>query len=134
MFNPTEVEFILYGSGNNLVSVSEWKENTMLATSSGDPDGDAAVLAIFWDILQRDLTNEELLGLLKFSTSLHRLPLLGFKQLDPKFTIQIDPIENHLPTAATCFNILRIPKTLNRNELKKSLLTVINESSGFQFN
>jgi len=58
------------------------------------------------------MTQAELSLLLKFVTSCSRSPPLGFKDMHPPFTLRRVPIrrdKDRLPTASTCFNILKLP-------------------------
>ncbi len=49
--------------------------------------------------------------LLKFVTACERPPSMGFASLHPPFTIQRVECsdDSRLPTASTCFNILKLP-------------------------
>ena len=71
----------------------------------------SSVIKWFWKIVEK-MTDTEHSKLLMFFTSCPRSPLLGFSSMEPKFTIsKLDcqlPNEK-LPTASTCFNILRLP-------------------------
>merc|ERR1712032_1418634 len=123
LFNPTEVEFLLYGNDIDKIDVSEWQEHTAY---QGFSENDVTI-QLFWRVLLTRFTQEDIGKMLQFTTSLYRPPLLGFKQLKPPFTIQntmapstsnnnnnqqlaeLTMEERRLPTAATCFNLLRLP-------------------------
>ena len=51
-----------------------------------------------------------------FSTGCSRLPVGGFAALHPPFTVQLSAFPydaaKTLPTAATCFNMLKLPRYL----------------------
>jgi ubiquitin-protein ligase E3 C len=87
----------------------------------------------FWQIVEHELTVEEQGLLLKFVTSCSRPPSLGFKVLTPPFTIQrVDcQDDQRLPTASTCFNILKLPTYSSPKILKEKLLFVIHSKAGF---
>ncbi|QQP39980.1 Ubiquitinprotein ligaselike, partial [Caligus rogercresseyi] len=90
-------------------------------------------------ILERDFEEGERSGFLKFVTSCSKPPLLGFENLEPAFSIRCvevtededdgdtvgsvlrgflalkkrDPV-HRLPTASTCFNLLKLPNYQKR--------------------
>lgn len=73
--------------------------------------------------------------MLKFVTSCPREPLMGFKNLHPAFTISemdTDNPDEKLPTASTCFNILRLPPYSNAKIMKEKLLYAIHSNAGFE--
>jgi ubiquitin-protein ligase E3 C len=76
---------------------------------------------------------EEQSLLLKFVTACPRPPSLGFGSLTPRFTIQkIDnPDDNRLPSASTCFNVLKLPSYSSEKKLKEKLLYALHSKSGF---
>jgi len=85
---------------------------------------------IFWHVFKQ-FSNEERMMLIKFVTSCHRPPLLGFKYLNPKFTIQrIEGIEK-LPSSSTCFNILKLPDYQNEKVMREKLMKSITLGKGF---
>lgn len=66
------------------------------------------------------MTDEEHSKLLMFVTSCGRSPLLGFAHMEPKFCISRLDCNNpneKLPTASTCFNVLRLPAYSNEKIL-----------------
>jgi hypothetical protein len=82
------------------------------------------------------MTNSEQANFLKFVTSCPRQPLLGFKQLNPRFGIQ--RVQSYhtgsaanLPTAATCMNLLKLPQYDSVDILQEKLLYAIQSNSGF---
>ncbi|KAF7300491.1 HECT-domain-containing protein [Mycena chlorophos] len=89
-------------------------------------------IVIFWNVV-KTFNPKELRALLHFVTSCSRPPLLGFKNLHPHFTIQdmgLDT-EDHLPAAATCSNLLLLPRYTDEAVLKEKLLCAIMSESGF---
>jgi len=87
------------------------------------------------------MSGEEQAELLKFVTSCSRQPLLGFSQLNPAFCIQQVPTHQpgdpesaapRLPSAATCMNLLKLPKYETTEQLKEKLLYAIKFHSGFE--
>ena len=56
--------------------------------------------------------------------------------MNPKLCIAMDHADsgdpkNRFPTAATCMNMLRLPKYRNKQDLKRTLDYVINANQGF---
>jgi ubiquitin-protein ligase E3 C len=101
---------------------------------------------------------EDQANLLKFVTSCARQPLLGFRQLNPRFCIQkiptheqdsIDELNRRsasamglsytqyvnpakLPSAGTCMNLLKLPEYSSIEMLREKLLYAIRSQSGFE--
>lgn len=101
---------------------------------------------------------EDQANLLRFVTSCARQPLLGFRQLNPRFCIQKIPTheagsidENNrreasaagrpyteyvhaakLPSAGTCMNLLKLPEYSSIEMLREKLLYAIRSQSGFE--
>lgn len=70
--------------------------------------------------------------LLRFITSCSRPPLLGFAALFPVICIhQRDGGDEYLPTAATCMNLLKLPRYSNKYVMRERLLYAIESESGF---
>lgn len=84
----------------------------------------------FWEILQ-DFDNEMKSKFLFFVTCSSRLPLMGFKDLNPKFCIHKDPNIQKLPTVSTCFHMMRLPSYPSKEILKNKLLDAMLMSKGF---
>jgi ubiquitin-protein ligase E3 C len=60
---------------------------------------------------------------------------MGFKTLEPAFTISkmdTDHPDSKLPTASTCFNILRLPPYSSAKVMKERLLYAIHSNAGFE--
>lgn len=93
----------------------------------------------FWDIIENDLTPEQQRKFLRFMTSCSRQPLLGFGSLEPSPSIQQirltdDELSKNskLPTASTCFNLLKLPNYKSKTLLKEKLLAAIESGAGFE--
>ena len=89
----------------------------------------------FWRVME-SFSHEEKKMLLKFVTSCHRSPLLGFKNLHPPFTLSkqsIDRDDEKLPSSQTCMNILRVPTYSSWKVMREKLLIAINSGAGFEF-
>ncbi|XP_047141200.1 ubiquitin-protein ligase E3B isoform X1 [Hydra vulgaris] len=112
-----------------------------------------------WDILSNDFTLQEKKLFLKFVTSCSNPPLLGFKHLEPPFSIRFvdssDEDDNgdtptsivrglfslrkrgttssaRLPTSSTCFNLLKLPCYKKKSILKEKLKYAIKSGAGFE--
>ena len=127
IFNEEEMQIVISGAKKPF-DVEDLKSHT---TYKGYISLDSTVRD-FWKIFV-EFTDQEKILLLKFVTSCSRPPLLGFSHLHPPFTIQY--VENQdgekLPTASTCFNILKLPKYSNKKKMKDKLLLAIKSGSGF---
>jgi len=127
IFNEEEMQIVISGA-KKAFDVDDLKSHTAY---KGYTSFDSNVRD-FWKVFS-EFTEQEKILLLKFVTSCSRPPLLGFSHLHPQFTIQY--VENQdgekLPTASTCFNILKLPKYSNKKKLKDKLLLAIKSGSGF---
>ncbi len=65
--------------------------------------------------------------------SCERSPSLGFAGLHPPFTVQrVDcSDDSRLPTASTCFNVLKLPTYSSQKVLRGKLLLSIRSKAGF---
>ena len=68
---------------------------------------------------------------LRFVTSCSRPPLLGFKSLQPCLAVQQVNDSGRLPTAATCMNLLKLPRYDSREVMEARLRYAIGEGGGF---
>ena len=90
----------------------------------------------------------------KFVTSVSKPPLLGFEFLKPPMTVRFVPVDAdekeeegfsfkhlfmgptqktaRLPTAATCFNTLKLPAYAKKSTLREKLLYSITAGAGFE--
>jgi len=81
------------------------------------------------------MTDEDHAKLLMFVTSCPRSPLLGFASMEPRFTISkldTEKPNEKLPTASTCFNILRLPNYSSEIVLKEKIYYALNSNAGFE--
>jgi len=111
------------------INFDDLRANTVYQPEFSD---DHPVIQMFWKVVN-SLSEEEKGNFLQFVTSCSRPPLLGFKELVPKFSIQPSGTEtDRLPTASTCFNLLKIPLYQNEKQLRDKLKFSINSKSGFE--
>mmetsp|Transcript_30062 Transcript_30062/g.45568 ORF Transcript_30062/g.45568 Transcript_30062/m.45568 type:complete len:111 (-) Transcript_30062:95-427(-) len=88
----------------------------------------------FWKVFS-SLSSEQQGLLLRFVTSCERPPPLGFASMNPPFTIQRIGIlrdGDRLPTAATCFNTLKLPTYSSEKIMKERLVYAIESGTGFE--
>ena len=128
IFNPPELQVVISGSQNG-IDIGDWQQNTQY--TNGYHSFDPSVIR-FWKIL-KEMSFEQQSLLLRFVTACPRSPSLGFSALSPKFTIQRveNPDDSRLPSASTCFNILKLPVYSTEKIMKEKLLYAINSKSGF---
>jgi ubiquitin-protein ligase E3 C len=95
----------------------------------------SSVVKWFWNLLDKGMNEDDQSKLLKFVTSCPRQPLMGFSSMQPPFTISkldTDKANEKLPTAATCFNVLRIPNYSSEKIFREKLMYAIHANAGFE--
>ncbi|GMG37845.1 unnamed protein product [Ambrosiozyma monospora] len=126
LFNPYEIQTLISG-GEKEIDIDDLKNNCELGGYSFENQ----TIKDLFDIL-REFDNVEKSKFLKFTTSSSKQPLLGFKELTPKFGIRWSGSDkSRLPTASTCVNLLKLPNYQNKQLLKEKLLYSINAEAGF---
>ncbi|CAH8515939.1 unnamed protein product [Schistosoma turkestanicum] len=155
MFSPPELQTLISGDSSSM-DIDDLKQHTRY---SGGFHSNHRVIRWLWDILRRDFDDRERSLFLKFVTSCSRPPLLGFANLEPPFCIRCVHYTNEdqdvgdtlgsvlkgflgvvgrreevsrLPTASTCFNLLKLPNYSSRSALKEKLRYAINSHAGFE--
>jgi ubiquitin-protein ligase E3 C len=83
MFNQKELQTLVGGAEGKSIDVDELERYTVLG---GFRDGDKTV-NLFWEVM-KEFKEADKRKVLKFVTSVERPPLLGFKELSPKFSIR----------------------------------------------
>ncbi len=129
-----------------LSSFSEPELQTLLSGAAGDIDIDdlaahtryaggyfssSSTIKALWKVL-RELPEEDKAAFLRFVTACERPPPLGFKDLDPPFTIQRVGDTSRLPSASTCFNILKLGDFGSASVVREKLLYAIRSGAGFE--
>lgn len=139
LFNASEFNQLLSG-GKHDIDVDDLRKNTRY--TGGYTEG-SRTISIFWEVMKGFEPKDRCL-LLKFVTSCSRAPLLGFKYLQPAFTIHKVSCDvpiwasiggqdvERLPTASTCYNTLKLPTYKRSSTLRSKLLYAINSNSGFE--
>eukprot|EP00919_Chromeraceae_sp_WS-2016_P019408 GHVR01046231.1.p1 GENE.GHVR01046231.1~~GHVR01046231.1.p1 ORF type:complete len:572 (-),score=96.33 GHVR01046231.1:34-1749(-) len=122
VFDFQELELLINGMPN--LDIDDWKENTEY---QGVYHKKHIVVLWFWNVVEKELSDEEQARLLQFCTGTSRVPAGGFKALESnrgqtaKFTIQSVEWNDAAPypRAHTCFNRLDMPRYRSRHELLK---------------
>ncbi|VDM65042.1 unnamed protein product [Strongylus vulgaris] len=119
--------------------------------------GSHRLIKWLWEIVEKDFTADERRLFLKFVTSCSRPPLLGFSYLEPPFSIRCVEVSDdqdqgdtlgsvvrgflalkksqsssRLPTASTCFNLLKLPNYNKKSVLLSKLRYAIHSETGFE--
>ncbi|XP_031487793.1 E3 ubiquitin-protein ligase UPL7 isoform X2 [Nymphaea colorata] len=139
LFNASEFNQLLSG-GEHDFDIDDLKNNTRY--TGGYSEG-SRTIKLFWEVV-RGFEPKERCMLLKFVTSCSRAPLLGFKHLQPSFTIHKVACDvplwaviggqdvDRLPSASTCYNTLKLPTYKRQNTLRNKLLYAISSNAGFE--
>ncbi|CAD5216371.1 unnamed protein product [Bursaphelenchus xylophilus] len=152
LFTPVELQYLVSGQ-NDDIDLDDLKRHTQYF---GGFHSNHRVIRWLWEVLEKDFTPEERHLFLKFGTSCSRPPLLGFAYLEPPFSIrcvetsddndQGDTLgsvirgflaikrknPNRLPTASTCFNLLKLPNYAKKSILLEKLRYAIHAETGFE--
>eukprot|EP00002_Diphylleia_rotans_P000579 TRINITY_DN102_c0_g1_i1.p1 TRINITY_DN102_c0_g1~~TRINITY_DN102_c0_g1_i1.p1 ORF type:complete len:1096 (+),score=215.02 TRINITY_DN102_c0_g1_i1:29-3289(+) len=133
MFDEYELEILISGSPD--ICIKDWRNNTGYSGIEANDE----LVQWFWEVVAEMLPNERVL-LLQFVTGSARVPHGGFSGLigaagPTSFTLSLAPGESsRLPTASTCFNLLKIPRYNSKATLKQRLMTALHcGSRGFEF-
>eukprot|EP01059_Diplonema_ambulator_P008091 TRINITY_DN17605_c0_g1_i1.p1 TRINITY_DN17605_c0_g1~~TRINITY_DN17605_c0_g1_i1.p1 ORF type:complete len:268 (+),score=75.62 TRINITY_DN17605_c0_g1_i1:55-804(+) len=135
LFNRNELQQLISGSSGSF-SVSQLRQHTKYAGGYSDTHH---VIKNLWKTLE-EFNDEQKAAFLAFVTSSSKPPLLGFGHLHPPFCIRAineDPQPffggiDRLPSASTCFNLLKLPPYKSRKDLKEKLLYAITSGAGFE--
>ncbi|KAL6637123.1 hypothetical protein ACP70R_024695 [Stipagrostis hirtigluma subsp. patula] len=139
LFNANEFNQLLSG-GLQDFDVDDLRNNTKY---TGGYTESSRTVKLFWEVIKGFKPTERCL-LLKFVTSCSRAPLLGFKYLQPSFTIHKVPCDvtlwasiggqdvDRLPSASTCYNTLKLPTYKRSSTLRSKLLYAISSNTGFE--
>jgi len=131
IFNEPELQVLISGPSDGKIDVLDMKTNTRY--SGGYTSFDRNVNR-FWNVVS-SFNDKQQADLLRFVTSCERPPPLGFSCMNPPFTIQRVGIlkdGDKLPSASTCFNILKLPTYSSQNILRDRLLYAIKSGAGFE--
>ena len=129
MFSEPELQLLISGEDKPL-DVNDLRKHSQLkgfySTSS--------TVRRFWRVLKGfEVSHQK--QLLRFVTSCERAPRLGFASLNPPFCLQcvsISKDDERLPTAATCFNTLKLPTYSSEKVMREKLIRAITSGTGFE--
>ncbi|GLI64228.1 hypothetical protein VaNZ11_007426 [Volvox africanus] len=148
LFNPREFNQLLSGAtadrpgggGAAPLDVGDMRRWTRY---SGGYSADSATVKLFWRVVS-ELTPDQQSALLRFATSCSRPPLGGFRYLQPPLTVHKVECDagmfaviggrdvDRLPSASTCYNMLKLPNYRRASTLKTKLLYSITSGAGFE--
>ena len=131
-------------SGLPHIELEDWKRHALYTgtdTREAADFGPASQMAKwFWAAVEA-MQQEDRARLLQFTTGASRLPPGGFKDLmgyhgPQRFTLALNVAAkpNALPTASTCFNLLKLPMSRTQEALADALHTAARHGAeGFSF-
>uniref|UniRef100_A0A914EGA9 Ubiquitin-protein ligase E3B n=1 Tax=Acrobeloides nanus TaxID=290746 RepID=A0A914EGA9_9BILA len=152
LFDTHELQYLISGMRSD-IDLADLKRNVQYY---GGFHGNHRLIKWLWQILESDFTVEERHLFLKFVTSCSRAPLLGFAYLEPPFSIRCVEVSDdqdqgdtlgsvirgflaikrkptsRLPTASTCFNLLKLPNYSKKSTLLEKLRYAIHSETGFE--
>jgi hypothetical protein len=120
MFDEQELELVM--CGKDTINISNDMKPHIKYTFGYNEQ--SPTIVYLWNILE-SYTAEKRCHFIQFVTGSPRIPLEGFKALQPMFTIQRIAETNKLPSASTCFNLLKLPDYNNENTLRDKLDLVL---------
>ena len=132
MFNQSELQTLVAGDSSE-IDVPDLRRSTIYGGmySIGDDGEEHTTVKMFWEVMQ-EFSDEDRRKLLKYVTSTPRAPLLGFKQLNPHFSIRDSGADQtRLPSTSTCVNLLKLPIYASKITLRDKLVYAINAGAGF---
>ncbi|CAK9290935.1 unnamed protein product [Gordionus sp. m RMFG-2023] len=156
IFSSTELQQIISGENREL-DLHDLRKHTKYYGGFHDKH---RVIVWLWDILVKEFDKQDQAKFLKFVTSCSRAPLQGFSHLEPPFAVRCVDVgdeedngdtiatviqgflslkkqpnklnKTRLPTASTCFNLLKLPNYSKKSILREKLKYAINSNTGFE--
>ncbi len=140
LFNVHELNQMLTGGEGGDIEVEDLQAH---AQYSGGYSASSPAVKLFWKVVG-GMSAAEKGRLMKFVTSCSRAPLGGFKYLQPPFTMHLVDCDasllalvggkdvDRLPSASTCYNMLKLPNYRRGSTMKEKLLYAINANAGFE--
>jgi ubiquitin-protein ligase E3 C len=132
MFNQSELQTLIGGDSSE-IDVADLRENTLYGGiyQIGDDGLEHPTVRLFWKVM-KEMDDSDRRKVLKYVTSTPRAPLLGFSQLNPRFSIRdAGSDEERLPSTSTCVNLLKLPRYSTAKILRQKLLYAVNSGAGF---
>eukprot|EP00742_Colponemidia_sp_Colp-10_P004809 GILJ01005133.1.p1 GENE.GILJ01005133.1~~GILJ01005133.1.p1 ORF type:complete len:1085 (+),score=158.91 GILJ01005133.1:437-3256(+) len=130
MFTPDEIQLLLAGFSSSF-DVEDLKRNCTFGSGYHETD---APIQMLWEVLE-SFDDKQRADFLMFTTSCSRAPLLGFKDLYPRFCVlrvNIRDDSERLPTSSTCVNTLKLPTYSSAAVMREKLLYAISSGAGFE--
>ncbi|KXS19663.1 HECT-domain-containing protein [Gonapodya prolifera JEL478] len=151
IFSASELQKLMSGEGADF----DPKELRTYTRYEGGFFDQHKTIRWLWQCVE-EMSPKEKSAFLRFATSCSKPPVGGFQHLQPTFTIRAiadegdhasnepSPLQmigtfvglgkdsTRLPTAATCFNMLKLPVFKTKQALKEKLLYAINANAGFE--
>eukprot|EP00892_Ulva_mutabilis_P006745 jgi/Ulvmu1/4442/UM002_0167.1 len=133
MFNDRELQQLISGDSRGGFDLDDFKDNVHLG---GGYHAGHNIIRMFWRVLAQ-LDKQQQSAFLKFVTACSRPPLLGFKYMQPPIAINMRghvgtaSDESALPTASTCFNLLKLPPYQDEQTMLQKLLLAIEGAQTF---
>lgn len=132
IFNEPELQVLISGPSDGKIDISDLRSHTRYVGGYTAID---TTIRRFWNAVE-SFNSKQQADLLRFVTSCERPPPLGFSSMNPQFTIQrvsgLIRVDDKLPTASTCFNVLKLPTYSSEKVLRQRLLYAIESGSGFE--
>ncbi|KAM3722651.1 Ubiquitin-protein ligase E3B [Dirofilaria immitis] len=153
LFAPHELQYLISGQSTD-IDLRDLRKHVQYY---GGFHNNHRVIKWLWQVLENDFTAEERRLFLKFVTSCSRAPLLGFAYLEPPFSIRCVEVSDdqdqgdtlasvvrgflaikrrqsptRLPTASTCFNLLKLPNYSKKSVLLQKLRYAVHSETGFE--
>ncbi|KAM0439891.1 hypothetical protein ACHAPT_000989 [Fusarium lateritium] len=132
MFNQSELQRLVGGDSSE-IDIDDLRRNTVYSGvyEIGDDGQEHDTIKLFWKVM-RGFTDSQRRSVLKYVSSTPRAPLLGFSQLNPKFSIRDGGTdEDRLPSTSTCVNLLKLPRYKTEATLREKLLYAVTSGAGF---
>ncbi|KAJ3336451.1 hypothetical protein HDU93_002806 [Gonapodya sp. JEL0774] len=150
-FSASELQKLMSGEGGDF----DPKELRTYTRYEGGFFDQHKTIRWLWQCVE-EMSPKEKSAFLRFVTSCSKPPVGGFQHLQPTFTVRAVTEEggenahepttlgvfstivgfgkdsSRLPTAATCFNLLKLPVFKSKQNLKEKLLYAINANAGFE--
>jgi hypothetical protein len=140
MFSAPELQQLISG-GDHALDIAELTTNTKFLAGY---DATSRPVLLLWEVV-REMTVEDQGRFMQFCTGSSRPPVLGFGAMTPPFSVSrndggdagVGGVKHYfvdidrLPTASTCFNLLKLPPYKNKGNLRDKLLQAIRSGAGF---
>ena len=112
------------------IDIEAWR-SAVRCVADDDVEEVAKIEILFWNVVS-ELTIEDRRKLLAF-WGVPVLPAAGFGALDVDLDLRIQKVEGEalLPTAGTCFGLLRIPATQDVQQMRDLVAVAVEHHSEF---